>query len=42
MASSEAQAQRVGVIGTIKLAQRLAAHQSSDPQAGTSPHPLLP
>ena len=38
MGSSDAQAQRASIIGTIKLAQRLAAPQPDDPQAGTPPH----
>lgn len=39
MSSSEVQSRRVGIIGTIELAQRLAAHPSNDPQAGTPPQP---
>lgn len=40
MGSSDAQAQRASIIGTIKLAQRLAAPQPDDPQAGTPPHQI--
>lgn len=45
MGSSDAQAQRASIIGTIKLAQRLAAPQADEAQAGTGtgtpPHHIV-